>query len=205
MTCHLCQRSTYIYVGSDPETLPWPTLIMLSAVPRNISVWLASIHSHVRGQPEGSSRGEVTGYWRFACSVSCTAKVNRWASRLFTPLPAPDRESHGTESGRRHGQWFGLLTVREGVLISLRWPIKLDISVTIHKVILLECGRRGSFWRGEGWNWRSRVALFTFLRIVPLNISHMTPQINFTRDEVGKNSWNSNISLMYIPIGLTSR
>lgn len=41
----------------------------------------------------------VTGYWLFACSVS-TAKVNRWASHLFTPLPAPDREWHGTDSRR---------------------------------------------------------------------------------------------------------
>ena len=58
MTCHLCQRSTYIYVGSDPETLPWPTLIMLSVVPRNISVWLASIHSHVRGHNRRDPAGE---------------------------------------------------------------------------------------------------------------------------------------------------
>lgn len=59
----------------------------------------------------------------------------------------------------------------------------------------------------ESCNGRSRVvgcsaALFTFLHDVPFNIYHLTPQINFRRDEVGRNSWNSNNSLMYIPIHL---
>lgn len=54
-----------------------------------------------------------------------------------------------------------------------------------------------SFLLEQSWNGRlvkRRAALFTFLRIVPLNISHLTPQINFSRDEVEKKSWNSNIS-----------
>lgn len=55
----------------------------------------------------------------------------------------------------------------------------------------------------RSWNGRSRLVLFTFLRLRPLNISHLTPPINFRRDEAAKNSRNSNISLIYISICLT--
>lgn len=49
------------------------------------------------------------------------------------------------------------------------------------------------------------VALFTFLHDVLLNVSHLTPQISLRTDEVQRNSWNSNNSLMYIPIHLLIR
>lgn len=55
----------------------------------------------------------------------------------------------------------------------------------------------------RSWNERSRLVLFTFLRLRPLNISHLTPPINFRGDEAAKNSRNSNISLIYISICLT--
>lgn len=92
-----------------------PVLIMLSAMPGNISACIDSLTCE--GTQPQDPVGEVTGYWLFACSVS-TAKVNRWASHLFTPSPASDKESHGTESRSRHGQRFGLLTVRKNVLIA---------------------------------------------------------------------------------------
>lgn len=65
---------------------------MLSAAP----TFLHDLHrfTQMLGDTTG---GEVTRYWLFACSVF-TAKANRRASHLFTPLPAPDRESHGTKS-----------------------------------------------------------------------------------------------------------
>ena len=54
----------------------------------------------MRGHNRGDPAGEVTGYWLSACSVT-SAKVNGRASHLFTPVPAPDRESNGIESRRR--------------------------------------------------------------------------------------------------------
>lgn len=87
------------------------------AGPGNISACIASLTC--KGTKSHNPVGEVTGYWLFACSAP-TAKVNRWASHLFTPSPASDRQSHGTEPRGRHivfGQWCGLLTVSGDALL----------------------------------------------------------------------------------------
>lgn len=148
--------------------------------------------------------GEVTGYWLFACSVS-TAKVNRWACHLFTPLSAPDRESHGTESRKiasdgKDNSWTYLQVAK--CFDSLYCLIKCDFCSSLylssHKCLEGSCNGRSRVVRRSA-------ALFTFLHDVPLNIYHLTPEINFSRDEVGRNSWNPNISLMYIPIHLFIR
>lgn len=179
------------------------------AAPGNISACIASLTC--KGTKRHDPVGDVTGYWLFACSAA-TAKVNRWASHLFTPSPALDRQSHGTEPRGRHGQWCGLLTVSGDAplyvlpdqAVAFRWGNFANRHICFHLISLWRqiCG---SFGLDERWNERSRLAVFTFLRVVPAQRVSLTPRINFGRDEVGRNSWNSNNSLMYIPIVLTFR
>lgn len=163
-------HSDVIYIGAMPP------LIYVSSPDPCSSVWVqcqvTSVHewngfTHMWGDTTGGS--SVQQWQEAGCLPSlCAAKVNRWASHLFTPLPAVDRESHGTESSRstskkNHGQSL------TDVLIALsnfsdttcrRWNMqRWDVSVAERRDQVPRC----------------------LVYIPTLNMSRLTPQINFRK------------------------
>lgn len=186
----ICQRQKWI-------KKIWPRCSLLVSR-RNCCLWGKTKHQHCFRHYTTCRRSEPQTFWCLL-SVSYLSLLLRLSEEcLFMSL--------GLRGTVKYFQAYvkpGITKRLQNLMITFFMDIGESDSAADETFIKRFLQIWGSSILRQSWNGRSRLALLTFLRVLSLNRSHLTPPINFRGDEVAKKSRNSNISLIYISICLT--